>query len=63
MTFLTPAVMGAVCLVFASTRKYAVLVIGLLLYLYPGWTLALLAGGGLPFLYFHLKPRSKSRGL
>ena len=56
MTYMTIAVMGALCLVFASTRKYALLCIALLLYLYPYPTLALLAAA-VPATFYFLKWR------
>lgn len=61
MTFITLAVMGALCLVFASTRKYALLCIAALLYLYPYPTLALIAAG-VPATFGYLKWR-KLNGL
>ena len=61
MTFLTLAVMAALCLVFASTRKYALLCIAALLYLYPYPTLALIAAG-VPATLGFLKWR-KTHGL
>jgi len=61
MTFLTLAVMGALCLVFASTRKYALLCIAALLYLYPYPALALIAAG-VPATFGYLKWR-KTHGL
>jgi len=61
MTFLTLAVMSALCLVFASTRKYALLCIAILLYLYPYPALALLATA-VPATLGFLKWR-KSNGL
>ena len=61
MTFLTLAVMGALCLVFASTRKYALLCIAILLYLYPYPTLGLLIAA-IPAVFYLAKWR-KSHGL
>ena len=53
MAFFTVAVISALCLVLASTRKYAVLGAGLLLYFYPLPTLGLLAVAGIAYYYFH----------
>jgi hypothetical protein len=38
MTFITEAVITALCFVFASTRKYGVIGTGLLLYFQPRYT-------------------------
>ena len=61
MTFLTLAVMGALCLVFATTRKYALLCIAALLYLYPYPALGLLIAA-VPATFYFLKWR-KTHGL
>lgn len=53
MAFFTVAVMSALCLVLASTRKYAVFGAGLLLYFYPFPTLGLLAVAGIAYYYIH----------
>jgi len=53
MAFFTVAVISALCLVLASTRKYAVLGAGLLLYFYPFPTLGLLAVAGIAYYYIH----------
>ena len=53
MAFFTVAVISALCLVLASTRKYAVLGAGLLLYFYPFPTLGLLAAAGVAYYYIH----------
>ena len=53
MAFFTVAVISALCLVLASTRKYAVLGTGLLLYFYPFPTLGLLAVAGITYYYIH----------
>ena len=61
MTFLTLAVMSALCLMFASTRIYALLCIAILLYLYPYPTLGLLIAA-IPAVFYLAKWR-KSHGL
>jgi len=53
MAFFTVAVMSALCLVLASTRKYAVLGAGLLLYFYPLPTLGLLVVAGIAYYYIY----------
>ena len=42
MTFITVAVISALCLVFPSTRKYGVIGTGLLLYFQPYYTIGVL---------------------
>jgi hypothetical protein len=53
MSFFTVTVISALCLVLASTRKYAVLGAGLLLYFYPFPTLGLLAAAGIAYYLYH----------
>ena len=55
MTTLTLAVMAVLCLVFETTRKYSLLCIALLLFLYPYWGLGALAAAAGPFLYYQFK--------
>ena len=55
MTTLTLAVMAVLCLVFETTRKYSLLCIALLLFLYPYWGLGVLAAAAGPILYYHFK--------
>ena len=57
MTFLSLVAMAALCLVFASTRKYALLTAAAGLYLYPQWTLGLLLAAIPVALYLQLKTR------
>ena len=45
------AAWAALCLVLASTRKYAILGAGLLLYFYPFTSLGVLALAGVAFIY------------
>jgi len=58
MAFFTVAVISALCLVLASTRKYAVFGTGLLLYLYPFSTLGVLVLAGITF-YFYRKHKRR----
>ena len=53
MTFITVAVITALCFVFASTRKYGVIGTGLLLYFQPFFTVGALLLAGIAFLYLH----------
>ena len=62
MTFISLAVFSALCLVFASTRKYAVFGVGALLFLWPEWTLASLGCMGPAFFYFRHYIRRKFNG-
>ena len=59
MAFLTVAVVSALCLVLASTRKYAVFGTGLLLYFYPYKTIGLLALAGIAY-YFYRKHQRRN---
>jgi hypothetical protein len=49
MTFITVAVITALCFVFASTRKYGVIGTGLLLYFQPYPTAGVLAVAGIAY--------------
>ena len=51
MAFVTLAVLTALCLLLASTRKYSIFLAGLLLYFYPLLTLGVLAVAGIAFFY------------
>ena len=51
MAFISLAVLTALCLLLASTRKYAVFGAGLLLYFYPFFSLGVLALAGIAFIY------------
>ena len=53
MTFITVAVITALCFVFASTRKYGVIGTGLLLYFQPFFTVGALLFAGVAFFYLH----------
>jgi hypothetical protein len=52
---LTLLVLTGLCLILTSTRKYAVLIAGLLLYFYPYPSLGVLALVGVAFFYFKRK--------
>ena len=53
MTFITVAVITALCFVFASTRKYGVIGTGLLLYFQPILAVGVLAIAGVAYFYLH----------
>ena len=53
MTFVTVAVITALCFVFASTRKYGVIGTGLLLYFQPLLAVGVLAVAGVTYFYLH----------
>ena len=53
MTFITVAVITALCFVFASTRKYGVIGTGLLLYFQPILAVGVLAVAGIAYFYLH----------
>ena len=53
MTFVTVAVITALCFVFASTRKYGVIGTGLLLYFQPLLAVGVLAVAGITYFYLH----------
>ena len=55
MTFITLAVITALCFVFASTRKYGVIGTGLLLYFQPIMTIFVMALAGLAYYYYRRK--------
>jgi hypothetical protein len=50
MSFITLVVLAAMCLIFPPTRIYAVIISGLLLYIYPTAALGILAVAGI--IYF-----------
>ena len=56
MTFVTVAVITALCFVFSSTRKYGVIGTGLLLYFPSLLAVGVLAVAGVA--YFHLHRRN-----
>ena len=53
MTFVTVAVITALCFVFASTRKYGVIGTGLLLYFQPYFTIGVLLLAGAAYYYIN----------
>jgi hypothetical protein len=53
MTFVTVAVITALCFVFSSTRKYGVIGTGLLLYFQPFFAVGVLAVAGVAYFYLH----------
>lgn len=53
MTFITLAVITALCLVLPITRMYEVIGAGLLLYFYLYATLGVLLVAGIAFYYIH----------
>ena len=53
MTFVTVAVITALCFVFASTRKYGVIGTGLLLYFQPLLAVGVLDVAGITYFYLH----------
>ena len=59
MAFVTLAALTALCLLLASTRKYAVFGAGLLLYFYPFTSLGVLALAGIAY-YFYRKHQRRS---
>jgi len=52
LTFVTVAVITALCFVFASTRKYGVIGTGLLLYFQPFFTVGVLAVAGIIYFFY-----------
>ena len=52
MTFITVAVITALCLVFSATRKYGVVGTGLLLYFQPYFTIGVLLLAGIAFYFY-----------
>ena len=67
MTFVTLAALTALCLLLASTRKYAVFIAGLLLFFYPYPSLGVLALAGIAYYFYrrhqrrnYVLPRSDS---
>jgi hypothetical protein len=59
MAFVTLAALTALCLLLASTRKYAVFGAGLLLYFYPFTSLGVLALAGIAY-YFYRKHQRRN---
>ena len=51
MTFITLAVITALCFVFAATRKYGVVGSGLLLYFQPVLAIGVLILAGIAYYY------------
>jgi hypothetical protein len=52
MTFITLVVLAAMCLIFPPTRIYAVILSGLLLYIYPAAALGILAIAGIAYYFY-----------
>ena len=52
MTFITLVVLAAMCLIFPPTRIYAVIISGLLLYIYPTAALGILALAGIAYYFY-----------
>ena len=55
MTFITVAVITALCLVFYATRKYGVVGTGLLLYFQPYPTVGVLLMAGIAYYFYRRK--------
>ena len=55
MTFITVAVITALCLVFSATRKYRVVGSGLLLYFQPYPTIGVLLLSGIAYFFYRRK--------
>jgi hypothetical protein len=55
MFLITLVVITLLCLVFASTRIYAVIGTGLLLFLYPFLTIGFLFAAGIAYYYYQEK--------
>mgnify|MGYP001820144661 CR=1 FL=1 len=51
--FASLVVLAGLCAAFTSTRKYAVILTGLLMYFYPIHSFGALALAGLTFFYFN----------
>ena len=63
MTFITVAVISALCLVFASTRKYGVIGTGLLLYFKTYYTIGVLLLVGIAYIYLKRRHTNALRKL
>jgi len=55
MSFITLVVLTALCLVFPPTRIYAVILSGLLLYIYPAAALGILSVAGVAYFIYRKK--------
>ena len=55
MSFITLVVLTALCLVFPPTRIYAVILSGLLLYIYPAAALGVLTVAGIAYYFYRRK--------
>jgi hypothetical protein len=53
MTYFTVALISALFFLLPSTRKYSVLIIGVLVYFYPLLTIGILLVTGAAFYYLH----------
>ena len=52
MSFITLVVLAAMCLILPPTRIYAVIISGLLLYIYPAAALGILAIAGIAYFIY-----------
>ena len=52
MSFITLVVLATMCLIFPPTRIYAVIISGLLLYIYPTAALGILAIAGIAYYFY-----------
>jgi hypothetical protein len=57
MTFITVAVISALCLVFSATRKYGVVGAGMLLYFQPYYTIGVLVPAAIAYFYIRKHQR------
>jgi len=63
MDFVSLAVLAGLCLLLASTRKYAVLITGYLLFLYPYPSAGFLVLAGIAYLYLKRRHANALRKL
>lgn len=61
--FLTLLVLTGLCLPLATTRKYAIVLAGLLMYFYPIHSFAVLATAGIIFFYMKRRQTNAIRRL
>jgi hypothetical protein len=52
MSFITLVVLAAMCLIFPPTRIYAVIISGLLLYIYPAAALGVISVAGITYFSY-----------
>ena len=55
MAFLTLTVLAGLCLVMSSTRKYAIFILGVLLYFQPFKTIGVLTLAGIAYYIYRRK--------